>query len=126
VGRIWWAIRRGAHAALQRSGTAPLAQALAQFESDIFDEGVLGDILAEHARLVAAEPVIVPFRPTLREHFYRINAEWLERWFTIEDIDRRVLSEPETHILKPGGAIVFAAVDGGIIGTCALLHQAPG
>ena len=69
---------------------------------------------------------IVPFEPALREHFYRLNAQWLERYFHIEDIDRLVLKEPETHILQPGGAIFFARLGEQIIGTCALLHESPG
>ena len=125
LGPIWAAIRRGAQAALARS-TGTLSEALAKFESDVFDERVLEDILAEHRRLAALEPVVVPYRPALREHFYRINAEWLERWFEIEEIDRRVLGDPEKHILAPGGAIWFALVDGEVIGTCALLREAPG
>lgn len=69
---------------------------------------------------------IVPFGPALRAHFYRLNAQWLERHFRIEDIDRLVLSDPETHVLQPGGAIFFAQLGEHIIGTCALLHESPG
>ena len=67
-----------------------------------------------------------PFQAKWREHFYRINAEWLERNWTIEDIDHRVLSQPEKLVLEPGGAIFFALVDGEVIGTCALLQESPG
>lgn len=125
LGPIWCAIRRGAQAAVQRSA-GDLVQALGQFEAEIWDERVLREILAEHARLAAMQPVVVPYRPALREHFYRINAEWLERWFELEEIDRRVLSDPETHVLGSGGAIWFALVDGEVIGTCALLKESAG
>jgi DNA-binding MarR family transcriptional regulator/ribosomal protein S18 acetylase RimI-like enzyme len=125
LGPVWCAIRRGAQAALQRS-RGDLPAALAHFERAILDERVVRDILAEHARLALLEPVVVPYRPALREHFYEINAEWLERWFEIEDIDRRVLTDPKKHILDPGGAIWFALVDGEVIGTCALLQESPG
>ena len=69
---------------------------------------------------------IVPFEPALRDHFYRLNAQWLERHFHIEDIDRLVLSDPETHVLQSGGAIFFARLGEHIIGTCALLHESLG
>lgn len=69
---------------------------------------------------------IVPFETELREHFYRLNAQWLERHFRIEDIDRLVLTEPETYVLQPGGAIFFARLGEDIIGTCALLQESPG
>ena len=37
-----------------------------------------------------------------------------------------MLTQPEKHILEPGGAIFFASIDGEVIGTCALLHESPG
>src|SRR5215468_10661346 len=72
LGPVWCAIRRGAHAALMRSGGS-LPQALACFEADIVEDRVLREIIAEHARLTAAKSVVVPYQPALREHFYRIN-----------------------------------------------------
>ena len=125
LGPVWCAIRRGAQAAVRRSG-GPLLDGLGKLEGDLAEGAVLREILAEHARLSAAKPVVRPFRAEWREHFYRINAEWLERDFAIEDIDHQVLSQPEKRIIEPGGAIVFALVDGEVIGTCALLKEAPG
>jgi len=125
MGPIWCAIRRGARAAVERSG-GPLLPALATLERELADGQVLDKILAEHERLVAAEPVTRPFRREWRDHFYRINAEWLERYFAVEEVDRRMLSQPEKYVLEPGGAIVFALVDDEVIGTCALLKEAPG
>jgi|SRR6185312_10673499 len=125
MGPIWYAIRRGAHAAVMRSG-GPLLPALGKLEADLGEGRVLREILAEHARLRAATPQIQPFKREWREHFHRINAEWLERYWTIEDIDRRVLTQPEKYILEPGGAIFFALIDGEVIGTCALLQESPG
>lgn len=125
MGPIWYAIRRGAAAAVARSG-GPLFGALAKLEEDLGSGRVQREIIAEHARLRAAKPVVKPFRKEWRDHFQRINAEWLERYWTIEDIDRRVLTQPEKLILDPGGAIFFALIDGEVIGTCALLQESPG
>jgi len=125
MGPIWYAIRRGAAAAVARSGGALLG-ALSKLEADLASGRVQQEILEQHARLRAAKPQVQPFRREWREHFYRINAEWLERYWTIEPIDQRVLSQPEKHILEPGGAIFFALIDGEVIGTCALLQESPG
>jgi len=125
LGPIWCAIRRGAQAAVKRSG-GPLLDGLGKLEIELAGGNVLREILAEHARLSVAKPVIKPFRAEWREHFQSINAEWLERDFSIEDADRSVLSQPEKYVIEPGGAIVFALVDGEVIGTCALLKAAPG
>jgi ribosomal protein S18 acetylase RimI-like enzyme len=69
---------------------------------------------------------IAAYRPEWRDDFYRLNAQWLERHFVIEEIDRRMLSDPETCVLSPGGAIFFSLLGGKPIGTCALLKEAEG
>jgi DNA-binding MarR family transcriptional regulator/GNAT superfamily N-acetyltransferase len=125
LGPIWCAIRRGARAAVRRND-GPLLTALGGLEQDFADGRVLQEILSAHASLQSAKPVVRPFRPEWREHFYRINVEWLERYFTVEDVDRRMLSQPEKYVLEPGGAILFALVDREVIGTCALLKESPG
>lgn len=70
---------------------------------------------------------IVDYDPRWRDDFARLNIEWLERWFVVEAIDREVLSDPETHILAPGGRVLFA-IDGAgrAVGTVALKHEGQG
>lgn len=69
---------------------------------------------------------IVPFDPALREHFYRLNEAWLRKYFYVEEIDHRVLSNPETEILQPGGTILFAMLGEEVVGTCALMPEGNG
>jgi putative acetyltransferase len=66
------------------------------------------------------------WRPEWRDHFARLNLDWLERYFAVEDIDRRVLGDPEHHILAPGGHVFFATADGRVVGTGALLRESEG
>jgi ribosomal protein S18 acetylase RimI-like enzyme len=81
----------------------------------------------EQARASGTDVRIVDFDPRWRADFLRLNVEWLERWFVVEDIDRAVLSDPEAHILAGGGRVLFA-VDGAdrALGTVALLHEGGG
>lgn len=67
---------------------------------------------------------VVDFEPRWRADFARLNIEWLERWFTVEAVDREVLGDPESHILGPGGRILFA-VDRAerALGTVALMRH---
>ena len=70
---------------------------------------------------------IVDYSPRWREDFARLNIEWLERWFSVEAIDREVLGDPETHILQPGGHVLFAIdQDGRVVGTVALKRESEG
>ena len=125
LGPIWCAVRRGVGTSLEEHAVE-LLDAIEACERALKDRPVAEAILAEHAAIKATPLEIVPFEPALREHFYRLNAQWLERHFRIEDIDRQVLSDPERHILQPGGAIFFARLGEDVIGTCALLQESPG
>ena len=74
---------------------------------------------------VAALPrpslMIRDFEESLAHHFQSINEEWISTMFRLERADREVLEDPRTHILNPGGAILFVEAPGlGIVGTCAL------
>ncbi len=55
--------------------------------------------------------------------FRQLNEEWIERYFVLEDDDRRVLGDPVHQILEPGGAILFAEIGGTIVGCSALILQ---
>jgi DNA-binding MarR family transcriptional regulator len=66
------------------------------------------------------------FSPDLQQAFYDINAEWISSMFRLEPADTQVLEDPQTHILDPGGAILFVeSSELGVIGTCALRKTGP-
>lgn len=69
---------------------------------------------------------IVAWDPALAGDFYRLNAEWLQKHFYLEQVDHEVLSQPERMIIAPGGQIFFALLDEEVVGTCALLQESPG
>ncbi|WP_266170636.1 bifunctional helix-turn-helix transcriptional regulator/GNAT family N-acetyltransferase [Dyella subtropica] len=125
LGLIWCSIRRGAVAALGSEGEK-LLSALAACEKALQERPIVDTILAEHAALSSAPLEIVPYEPVLAGHFYRLNAQWLQRHFQLEEIDRQMLSDPERYVLAPGGVLLFARLGGEVIGTCALLQESPG
>jgi len=68
------------------------------------------DAVLRRTRELRADAVeVVPYSPELKADFYRLNADWLERYFHIEEVDHRVLSDPEGSILAGGGRIFFVA-----------------
>lgn len=70
---------------------------------------------------------VVDFEPRWRGEFARLNIEWLERWFTVEPVDREVLGDPQTHLLASGGRVLFAVDEGGrVLGTVALMRHDDG
>jgi DNA-binding MarR family transcriptional regulator/GNAT superfamily N-acetyltransferase len=126
LGPIWVSVRRGIVRSLGEEGLGTLLDALASTEAALQERPVVEAMLAEHAALTSAALEVVSYEPALKAHFYRLNAQWLERHFRIEDIDREMLGDPERYVIAPGGAIFFARLAGEVIGTCALLQESPG
>jgi DNA-binding MarR family transcriptional regulator/N-acetylglutamate synthase-like GNAT family acetyltransferase len=62
------------------------------------------------------------FSDDLAGDFQRINAEWIEAMYRLEQTDIDMLENPRERIIEPGGDILFVEDPKiGIIGTCALM-----
>lgn len=125
LGPVWLAIRRGIADSLGPRGAA-LLEAIDGCEEGLAERSLVDAILSQHATLAASEVTVLPFDPVHREHFRRLNEQWLERYFRVEDVDREVLADPEGRIVASGGMVFFALYAGEVIGTCALLHEGDG
>jgi len=66
--------------------------------------------------------VVVPFSQRYAADFRRLNLEWIQRLFTIEAPDLKVLDDPEAAIIATGGAIYFALEGNTVVGTVAMLR----
>jgi len=66
---------------------------------------------------------IISFEDQYREDFGRLNFAWLEKYFYIEEYDKKVLGDPRTFILNPGGHIYLALIGGAVAGTVALIAR---
>lgn len=53
--------------------------------------------------------------------FSKLNYDWIEKYFEVEDSDRVALDAPKEYILDKGGSILMARYQGELAGTCALL-----
>jgi DNA-binding MarR family transcriptional regulator/N-acetylglutamate synthase-like GNAT family acetyltransferase len=65
---------------------------------------------------------IIDFSYEYKEYFKTLNTEWLEKYFEVEDIDLNILMNPESEIIRKGGYIFFAKLNGEVVGTGALLY----
>ena len=66
---------------------------------------------------------IVSWRPELRADFERLNREWIERYFVLEQEDLNVFGDPAGQIVAPGGQVFFLLDEDGVRGTCAVLRH---
>lgn len=69
---------------------------------------------------------IIDYRPEHQPWFEKFNRGWIEQDYRLEPIDIAVLKNPETYILKKGGAIIMASVNKEIAGTVGLKLSEPG
>jgi DNA-binding MarR family transcriptional regulator/N-acetylglutamate synthase-like GNAT family acetyltransferase len=56
-----------------------------------------------------------------KDSFRRLNYEWLEKYFKVEEEDKKLLLNPMGEIIDKGGEVFFARINGDIVGTAALI-----
>ena len=66
---------------------------------------------------------IVPYEEKYKPIFENLNKAWIEKYFNIEELDRKALEHPKTYILDKGGYILIALYDGKPVGACALIKM---
>ncbi len=60
------------------------------------------------------------YSKTDKQDFIKLNLDWIEEYFSVEESDSEQLKELETSILGTGGQIVVAELDGIIVGVGAI------
>ena len=69
---------------------------------------------------------MVTYREELRAAFERLNREWIESYFVLEEADRAIFADPAKAVLAPGGQIFFVVEGDAVLGTCAVLRHDAG
>jgi putative acetyltransferase len=68
---------------------------------------------------------VIGFDPQHKTAFKELNLEWIRKYFVVENKDVEQLENPE-WIVDGGGEIIFALVDGEVVGTCAIVKVEEG
>jgi GNAT superfamily N-acetyltransferase len=71
----------------------------------------------------STEAQVVPYRDRWRDAFERLNREWIETWFTLEEADRETFRDPVGKVVAPGGQIFFVVEGDEALGTCAVVRH---
>lgn len=66
---------------------------------------------------------IIDFVEKHTNDFTQLNFEWLEKYFYLEEYDKKVLRDPQKYILDEGGHILFALINKKVVGTVALIKR---
>lgn len=119
---LWDGLRDVVAAAFSRM-QVDLNEALDRFEQDLADHP-WPQAMAARRQADAIE--VSDFEPRYAADFKRLNVEWLEQYFQVEQVDLDVLDAPVKKILRPGGAIFLARRGSDVVGTCALKNEGDG
>ena len=69
---------------------------------------------------------VVPFQDEYADDFKRLNLEWIEKYFVVEEMDKKQLEDPQEYIIEPGDEIYSVLEDGKVRGVCALIFHEEG
>jgi DNA-binding MarR family transcriptional regulator/N-acetylglutamate synthase-like GNAT family acetyltransferase len=119
---VWNDFKLSAGELLEESGV-DLLEALDRIENSLDDTEMYDRIQTQIKKRQLEETKIIDYKPRYRKYFRTLNLEWLNEYFSVEPIDEKILSHPEEEILKHGGKIFFAQLDGKIVGTVALIKH---
>ncbi|MEL7331656.1 MAG: bifunctional helix-turn-helix transcriptional regulator/GNAT family N-acetyltransferase [Cyanobacteria bacterium J06560_2] len=100
-----------------------LWNAIAEIEFLLENKSLLQRIQSVRKKKAHQSIEIIDYTPEYQADFKRLNCEWIEKYFTLEDTDLQSLNHPDEKILQPGGHIYLARRAGKIVGTCALIKM---
>ncbi|MBD3170480.1 MAG: GNAT family N-acetyltransferase [candidate division Zixibacteria bacterium] len=116
---LWSEIAAATEELVAESGV-DLLSVLGKIEDSLDNEDIFTRVKKKNRSLICDKIGIIDYKPGLKKHFESLNREWLDEYFDIEPEDEKVLSDPNRHVIKPGGFILFARFNGKIIGTTAV------
>lgn len=66
---------------------------------------------------------LIEYSQEFQADFKRLNCEWIEAYFELEEADYHALDNPHERIIQAGGHIYLARYQDEIVGTCALIKK---
>jgi DNA-binding MarR family transcriptional regulator/GNAT superfamily N-acetyltransferase len=100
-----------------------LWQAMGEMEYALSRSSLANRVKTVRDQRVAGEVHTLAYEPKYQPDFKRLNVEWIERYFKLEEADLKALDRPDAYIIQRGGHILLAQYEGRIVGTCALIRM---
>jgi DNA-binding MarR family transcriptional regulator/N-acetylglutamate synthase-like GNAT family acetyltransferase len=100
-----------------------LWQAMGEMEYALSRSSLANRVKVVRDQRVAAKVQVLDYTSQYQSDFKRLNAEWIERYFKLEEADLKALDHPDEYIIQRGGRILLAQHEGQIVGTCALIRM---
>jgi DNA-binding MarR family transcriptional regulator/N-acetylglutamate synthase-like GNAT family acetyltransferase len=119
---VWRDFESAANQLLNEAGGDFLA-IVERLEEALKEKGMYERITQRVKERQLRKVQIINYQPRLKKYFKSLNYEWLKEYFEVEKEDEMLLSNPHEKIIQPGGFILFARLDGKIVGTTALIKH---
>ncbi len=98
-------------------------QAIQEFEYLLDEKSLFNRVVEQRKNRESSNIAILDYLPEHHQVFKRLNEEWINTFFKLEDADRKALDDPQGYILDKGGIILVAVQDRRVLGVCALLKM---
>lgn len=119
---LWQLIKESTEEVLSKADHDLIA-ILTQIESELQKESIYHRVNNRMLRDIHSHLKIVEYKPDYKKYFRQLNYEWLEKYFKVENRDDKIFADPEKHVIRCGGKILFALLDDDIVGTGALIRH---
>jgi len=97
--------------------------AIDEFEKLLDEKSTYPRVLEEKRNREVLNISIVEYEDKYAQTFERLNKEWIEKYFKLEEKDILSLEHPKEYILDKGGKIFIALYENKPAGVCALLKS---
>ncbi|MFH2049528.1 MAG: bifunctional helix-turn-helix transcriptional regulator/GNAT family N-acetyltransferase [bacterium] len=121
---IWTEIASATMEVIDRAG-ADFLENIELIENQLENESIYERINQGLKRRQFEAIEIDEFKVQYKKYFKSLNVEWLNHYLSVTKVDEDTLSNPG-KIIKEGGIILFAKLNGSVIGTGSLINHANG
>ncbi|WP_374000822.1 GNAT family N-acetyltransferase [Bdellovibrio bacteriovorus] len=97
--------------------------ALDEWEYLLSQKPLLDRVIERRKQRESMAVKVVPYQDKYKDAFYKLNEEWITKYFKMEKPDRDALDNPKGYILDKGGFIFVATLNDDAVGVCALIKR---
>lgn len=97
--------------------------AIQEFEYLLNQKPLLTRVLEQKKNRESSRIEVINYLPEHHSDFKKLNEEWINAYFKMENADRIALNNPKDYILDQGGQILVAVEGKTVLGVCALLKM---
>lgn len=119
---VWEEVRKATKEVLDATNCNVLG-GLEKIEQQLDERNMYERVWLQLKGSLPGDIEIVEYSPAMKKYFKSLNYEWLEEHFSVEKADEKILSDPNTKIVKRGGMVLFASFESEIVGTAALIKH---